>query len=98
MIKKLGTRSRALVIVLVAALALVGAFTLGAMTRSDSDADAIRTVQRLVGDDNLDGSIYENETGWRCETMGSGLCSPTSVETQQLLLLKAILGYVEGKR
>ena len=30
----------------------------------------------LAGDDNLDGIIDEDESGWNCETMGNGICGP----------------------
>lgn len=30
----------------------------------------------LAGDDNRDGIIDEDESGWNCETMGNGICGP----------------------
>jgi hypothetical protein len=29
-----------------------------------------------VGDDNADGRIDEDESGWDCATMGNGVCGP----------------------
>lgn len=30
-----------------------------------------------VGDDNADGVISEDESGWDCATMGNGICGPS---------------------
>ena len=29
-----------------------------------------------VGDDNGDGVVMEDESGWDCTTMGNGICGP----------------------
>jgi hypothetical protein len=35
---------------------------------------ALETYQREVGDDNGDGRIDENESGWKCREMGNKTC------------------------
>lgn len=37
--------------------------------------DAVSTVA-ITGDDNSDGIIDEDESGWNCETMGNRICGP----------------------
>jgi hypothetical protein len=33
-------------------------------------------VTPAPGDDNGDGTIDEDESGWNCHTMGNGICGP----------------------
>jgi hypothetical protein len=33
-----------------------------------------------VGDDNADGTITEDESGWDCRTMGNRICGPGNVQ------------------
>ena len=36
---------------------------------------------REVGDDNADGVIMEDESGWDCATMGNMICGPGAVDS-----------------
>ncbi|WIF20595.1 hypothetical protein SEA_JFLIX2_105 [Rhodococcus phage Jflix2] len=39
-------------------------------------APATVTPVAITGDDNSDGIIDEDESGWNCETMGNRICGP----------------------
>ena len=46
---------------------------------TDNDESSTDTDEDLSGDDNGDGRIDEDESGWNCETMGNGECG-TSIK------------------
>ena len=41
-----------------------------------NDAPADTTRVAIAGDDNSDGIIDEDESGWNCRTMGNRICGP----------------------
>ncbi|MFI8206661.1 hypothetical protein [Streptomyces sp. NPDC085937] len=68
------------------AVALLG--TLGALTASDATMDDFRADRQAtvtsgqadaLGDDNRDGRIDEDESGWDCRTMGNRQCGTASL-------------------
>ncbi|MFE1270580.1 hypothetical protein [Streptomyces sp. NPDC058758] len=61
---------------LLLALALLAAYAMGAAL-DGAAADAGRTATVAPhGDDNGDGRIDEDESGWDCATMGNRQCGP----------------------
>ena len=48
-----------------------------------------------VGDDNADGIIEEDESGWDCTTMGNTICGPWIDPAQMKALGAALLTEVE---
>ncbi len=57
------------VIIWVAGFAFIGATQANATPTPDS-------TSQLSGDDNHDGRIDEDESGWNCATMGNKSCGP----------------------
>jgi hypothetical protein len=54
---------------------------LGATTPAIADNDVTNCTDtdayaRELGDDNCDGLILEDESGWDCATMGNMICGP----------------------
>ena len=39
---------------------------------------ATASASPLIGDDNHDGIVMEDETGWDCATMGNMICGPVA--------------------
>lgn len=58
-------------LVLMAAVIAVG-IVLATMIMSNPGA--------LIGDDNSDGLILEDESGWDCRTMGNRICGPGNAQ------------------
>lgn len=48
------------------------------MTWEDAPEAMIEAGHILPGDDNADGYIDEDESGWDCATMGNQICGPGS--------------------
>lgn len=46
------------------------------MTWEDAPEAMLEAGYSLPGDDNLDGIIDEDESGWNCATMGNKICGP----------------------
>ncbi|AEV52142.1 hypothetical protein [Rhodococcus phage RGL3] len=46
------------------------------MTWADAPEAMIEAGYALPGDDNGDGIIDEDESGWECEVMGNRICGP----------------------
>ncbi|ASR77198.1 hypothetical protein KIV66_gp91 [Mycobacterium phage MyraDee] len=68
----------------VARLMVVGV-ALGAMALADPEASADPSYDAYafeVGDDNGDGVIMEDESGWDCATMGNLICGPLDIERE----------------
>ncbi|MEU6632908.1 hypothetical protein ABZ905_32180 [Streptomyces parvus] len=65
---------------LVALLALALLATVNATARS---ADSPAPTITVTGDDNRDGTVDEDETGWDCRTMGNRLCGPAPQACQR---------------
>lgn len=67
-------------VALVAAKGLLGAsIALGCLTMPHAHAAApsctnSNAYAREVGDDNCDGIVLEDESGWDCATMGNFVC------------------------
>ncbi|MGW7090010.1 hypothetical protein ACWGH2_41875 [Streptomyces sp. NPDC054871] len=78
-LRTLYTRARAAAAVagLLALLFLAGAATFGA-----ARADGTPRPTATVGDDNRDGRIDEDESGWDCRTMGNRVCGPDTVPAE----------------
>lgn len=48
-----------------------------ATVRAPEDVSHLTPAQRVTaGDDNADGWIDEDESGWACHLMGNRLCGP----------------------
>ena len=63
--------------ILIAAKATLGAaLALGFLAAPHGTAHAELTLVIQVGDDNGDGPIDEDESGWDCATMGDQICGP----------------------
>ena len=56
---------------------------MGTMAASHHDNHGIiwtqAMTQAIAGDDNRDGVIDEDESGWNCATMGNRVCGTTSI-------------------
>lgn len=59
--------------------ALAGCITLGWYAQPEpAPAPTAATMLVLPGDDNADGHIDEDETGWNCAAMGNLVCGPVN--------------------
>lgn len=76
----------ALTVAVATALLLLACSTPVPLPVPDPSADDIVTayndgwidgVADLLGDDNRDGIVDEDESGWNCLTMGNRICGPT---------------------
>lgn len=74
-------------------LALGSSLALGLMlsphTHAVAYADSCTQTDayaREVGDDNCDGIIMEDESGWDCATMGNLICGPNVVRHENVQL------------
>jgi hypothetical protein len=55
-------------------LALVVLASLATIGAARSDSPVRPTTATVRGDDNRDGTVDEDESGWDCRTMGNGVC------------------------
>ncbi|MFF4188158.1 hypothetical protein ACFYZ9_33685 [Streptomyces sp. NPDC001691] len=67
---------------LIAALVLLAALAMGSALDDSANAVDHGSV-RLTGDDNGDGQIDEDESGWDCRTMGNHVCGPVPAECRE---------------
>ena len=70
-------------IALVVAKAVLGAsLALGLRSRPARDSPRRRrqAYAREAGDDNCDGIVMEDESGWRCDRMGNFICGPLAFD------------------
>lgn len=51
------------------------------VTAQAAPASAVPQTATVRGDDNSDGTIQEDESGWNCMTMGNRVCGPNAAPT-----------------
>ncbi|MEU3502621.1 hypothetical protein ABZ726_18285 [Streptomyces hundungensis] len=80
MIRRAWNRTAAIAtMLLIVGLVLLAALAMGSAL--DDSANAVdRNSAHLTGDDNGDGRIDEDESGWDCRTMGNHVCGPVPAE------------------
>ncbi|MFF0754464.1 hypothetical protein [Streptomyces sp. NPDC004267] len=77
MIRRFYDRARAAgLALLLLALALLAAYAMGVALDDATAAAGKTTTVAPHGDDNGDGRIDEDESGWDCATMGNRQCGP----------------------
>lgn len=69
------TARRRLIAVVAAGLTIASLGALGPLsTPAAAPGPTVAAVAALAGDDNRDGVIDEDESGWDCRTMGNRVC------------------------
>lgn len=67
---------------LVGIVALTGLALLASIGAARSDESAPRPTVTVAGDDNRDGVVDEDESGWDCQAMGNRQCGSVPPECQ----------------